>query len=102
MPWPVVSARQAEAAEAVIERQALALGAPLSRMGVAFDAWLEGGRLAFQHPAGLTHRVVDAATQAQHGITPGLLRLSVGIEHVEDVWDDLRQALDAARLSAAA
>ncbi|OOG65994.1 cystathionine gamma-synthase [Rhodanobacter sp. B04] len=55
-----------------------------------------------QHPAGLTHRVVDAATQAQHGITPGLLRLSVGIEHVEDVWDDLRQALDAARLSAAA
>ena len=36
---------QAKAAEAVIERQALALGAPLSRMGVEFDAWLEGGRL---------------------------------------------------------
>lgn len=50
---PVVSARQAETAEAVIERQALALGAPLARMGVEFDAWLEGGRLIFQHPAGL-------------------------------------------------
>jgi len=49
-----------------------------------------------QHPAGLTHRVVDPSTQAQHGITPGLLRLSVGIEHVDDLWDDLRQALDAA------
>jgi len=35
---PVVSARQAEAAEAVIERQALALAAPLSRMGMDFDA----------------------------------------------------------------
>ncbi|WEN14357.1 aminotransferase class I/II-fold pyridoxal phosphate-dependent enzyme [Rhodanobacter sp. AS-Z3] len=55
-----------------------------------------------QHPAGLTHRVVDAATQAEHGITPGLLRLSVGIEHVDDLWADLNQALDAIRLSAAA
>jgi methionine-gamma-lyase len=55
-----------------------------------------------QHPAGLTHRVVDAATQARHGITPGLLRLSVGIEHVDDLWADLKQALDAARLSEAA
>lgn len=52
-----------------------------------------------QHPAGLTHRVVDAATQAKHGITPGLLRLSVGIEHVEDLWSDLNQALQSVRLS---
>lgn len=49
-----------------------------------------------QHPAGLTHRVLDDATRAATGITPGLLRLSVGIEHVEDLWDDLGQALDAA------
>lgn len=55
-----------------------------------------------QHPAGLTHRVVDAATLAQHGITPGLLRLSVGIEHVDDLWADLKQALDAAELAEAA
>lgn len=55
-----------------------------------------------QHPAGLTHRVVDPATQARYGITPGLLRLSVGIEHVEDLWADLRQALDAAKLQDAA
>lgn len=50
-----------------------------------------------QHPAALTHRVVDAATQAQCGISPGLLRLSVGFEHVDDLWIDLRQARDSAR-----
>lgn len=55
-----------------------------------------------QHPAGLTHRVVDPATQADCGITPGLLRLSVGIEHADDLWADLAQALDAARESEAA
>lgn len=49
-----------------------------------------------QHPAGLTHRVVDAETQAQHGITPGLLRLSVGVEHIEDLWTDLSEAFEQA------
>jgi methionine-gamma-lyase len=48
-----------------------------------------------QHPAGLTHRTLDAETQRRAGITPGMLRLSAGIEHVEDLWDDLVQALDA-------
>ncbi|MBW8849545.1 MAG: PLP-dependent transferase [Xanthomonadales bacterium] len=48
-----------------------------------------------QHPAGLTHRVLDDATRERCGITPGLLRLSVGIEHVEDLWADLAQALAA-------
>lgn len=50
-----------------------------------------------QHPAGLTHRVVSAADQRACGITPGLVRLSVGIEHVEDIWADLDQALVAAQ-----
>ena len=34
-----------------------------------------------------------AADQLANGITPGLLRLSVGIEHAEDLWQDLAQAL---------
>lgn len=46
-----------------------------------------------QHPAGLTHRVVDAKTRAKTGITPGLVRLSVGIEDVEDLWEDLERSL---------
>lgn len=55
-----------------------------------------------QHPAGLTHRVVDPEARLASGIGPGMLRLSVGIEQVEDLWADLAQALGAARLSAAA
>ncbi|MFZ2753349.1 MAG: aminotransferase class I/II-fold pyridoxal phosphate-dependent enzyme [Lysobacteraceae bacterium] len=46
-----------------------------------------------QHPASLTHRVLDDETRMRCGITPGLLRLSVGIEHVEDLWVDLARAL---------
>jgi dihydrofolate synthase/folylpolyglutamate synthase len=45
---PVVAARQAEVAEAVIEREALRLGAPLALMGRDFDAWEERGRMLFQ------------------------------------------------------
>ena len=55
-----------------------------------------------QHPAGLTHRVVDPQARLASGIGPGLLRLSVGIEQVDDLWDDLAQALEGARLSAVA
>jgi len=46
-----------------------------------------------QHPAGLTHRVVDPAALSKHGITPGLLRLSVGVEDAGDLWADLEAAL---------
>jgi methionine-gamma-lyase len=46
-----------------------------------------------QHPASLTHRVVDSAVREEHGINQQLLRLSVGLEHTDDIWDDLSQAL---------
>lgn len=49
-----------------------------------------------QHPAGLTHRVVDAKALAGSGVSPGMLRLSVGLEDVEDIWRDLDGALRAA------
>ena len=48
-----------------------------------------------QHPAGLTHRLVDEAVRAATGITPGLVRLSIGIENADDLWADLEQALAA-------
>lgn len=47
-----------------------------------------------QHPAGLTHHVVAEDARDAHGISPDLLRLSVGIEHPDDVWADLERALD--------
>ena len=54
-----------------------------------------------QHPAGLTHRLVDPVVKAELGITDGLLRLSVGLEDPEDLWADLVNALAAARIRAA-
>ena len=47
-----------------------------------------------QHPAGLTHRLVDPAAREASGVTDGLLRLSVGLEDVHDLWHDLSAALD--------
>jgi methionine-gamma-lyase len=50
-----------------------------------------------EHPAGLTHRVVDEEGLSSGGITPGLLRISVGIEDVEDLWADLAGAIEVAQ-----
>jgi O-acetylhomoserine (thiol)-lyase len=47
------------------------------------------------HPASTTHRQMTAAEQGKAGVTPELIRLSVGIEHVDDIIDDLDQALAA-------
>jgi O-acetylhomoserine (thiol)-lyase len=47
------------------------------------------------HPASSTHRQMSAAEQRRAGVTPELIRLSIGIEHVEDIIADLDQALAA-------
>jgi len=46
-----------------------------------------------QHPASMTHSAYTPEEQAEHGITPSLIRLSVGLEDVEDIVADLTQAL---------
>ncbi|MCX2185559.1 aminotransferase class I/II-fold pyridoxal phosphate-dependent enzyme [Streptomyces sp. SKN60] len=46
------------------------------------------------HPASTSHRELDAEALAAAGIAPGLVRMSVGIEDVEDLWADIQQALD--------
>ena len=48
-----------------------------------------------EHPASMTHVHVPPEVQAQTGITPGLVRFSVGIENVEDIIADLDQAMSA-------
>jgi methionine-gamma-lyase len=45
------------------------------------------------HPATMSHLNVSPELRLQNGITDGLIRLSVGIESVEDIWNDLAQAL---------
>jgi cystathionine beta-lyase/cystathionine gamma-synthase len=46
----------------------------------------------------MTHASIPAARRKALGIDDGLIRLSVGIEHVDDLVDDLRQAFAAASL----
>ena len=48
------------------------------------------------HPASTTHSQLSVEEQAATGVTPGYVRLSVGIEHIDDILADLSQALDAA------
>ncbi|WP_407330783.1 O-acetylhomoserine aminocarboxypropyltransferase/cysteine synthase family protein [Enterovibrio sp. 27052020O] len=47
------------------------------------------------HPASTTHRQLSAEEQAQAGVSPEMIRLSVGIEHIDDIIADLEQALNA-------
>ncbi|NRF15621.1 O-acetylhomoserine aminocarboxypropyltransferase/cysteine synthase family protein [Vibrio coralliilyticus] len=47
------------------------------------------------HPASTTHRQLSEAEQQQAGVSPEMIRLSVGIEHIDDILADLEQALSA-------
>ncbi len=47
------------------------------------------------HPASTTHRQLSEAEQKQAGVSPEMIRLSVGIEHIDDILADLEQALNS-------
>jgi O-acetylhomoserine (thiol)-lyase len=53
------------------------------------------------HPASTTHSQLSPADQLASGVTPGYVRLSVGIEHIDDIIADLDQALAATAVPAA-
>ena len=55
-------------------------------------------RTLISHPASTTHRQLDEAQQRAAGVTPDMVRISVGLEHVDDILWDIDQAL--ARASA--
>ncbi len=48
------------------------------------------------HPASTTHSQLDAEAQLTTGVSPGYVRLSIGLEHIDDILADLDQALSAA------
>ena len=48
------------------------------------------------HPASTTHSQLSGEDQLASGVTPGYVRLSIGIEHIDDIIADLDQALKAA------
>jgi O-succinylhomoserine sulfhydrylase len=47
------------------------------------------------HPASTTHSKLTPEQRLDVGISDGLVRLSIGLEHIEDIWSDLSGALDA-------
>ena len=48
------------------------------------------------HPASTTHQQLDAEEQESAGVSPDLVRVSVGIEHIDDIVGDFDQALTKA------
>ena len=49
------------------------------------------------HPATTTHRQLDEASMKAAGVSPDMVRLSIGIEHIDDILEDIDQALLAAK-----
>lgn len=60
---------------------------------------LGGVETLVEHPASMTHASMSPAARHAAGFSDGLVRYSVGIENVEDLIADLRQALDAVSIS---
>lgn len=56
---------------------------------------LGGVETLIEHPASMTHATITPAEQLRDGVTPGLVRLAVGCEDVDDLREDLEQALVA-------
>ena len=69
--------------------EALALFSHLANIGDAKSLVI--------HPASTTHHRMDDAALAQAGITPGTVRLSIGLEHPDDLLEDLSRALRASQ-----
>ena len=61
----------------------------------SLSANLGDTRSIVTHPASTTHSKLSTAERLQVEITDGMIRLSVGLEHVDDVWEDLNQALNS-------
>ncbi|WP_432821973.1 O-acetylhomoserine aminocarboxypropyltransferase/cysteine synthase family protein [Trichloromonas sp.] len=62
---------------------------------IALVVHVGDARSCVLHPASTTHRQLSEAQQIASGVTPDLIRLSVGIEHIDDLIADVEQALQA-------
>ena len=61
---------------------------------IAIVTHVADARTCVLHPASHTHRQLSDEQLCEAGVAPDLIRLSVGIEDVADILDDIRQALD--------
>lgn len=72
-----------------------AAGAFMDRLKLAaIVTHVADARTSVLHPASHTHRQLNEAQLAEAGVSPDLIRLSVGIENAEDIIEDIRQALE--------
>ena len=53
-------------------------------------------RTSVLHPASMTHRQLSEEELKAAGVSPDLIRVSVGIEHIDDIMEDFDQALNKA------
>jgi O-succinylhomoserine sulfhydrylase len=65
---------------------------------LSHSANLGDTRTIATHPASTTHSKLTPAERAAVDITDGLIRVSCGLEHIEDIQNDIYQALEAAVL----
>lgn len=64
---------------------------------IAIVTHVADARTCVLHPASHTHRQLSDEQLREAGVAPDLIRLSVGIEHADDIIEDIRQALDASK-----
>jgi len=64
---------------------------------LSLTANLGDTRSIVSHPASTTHAKLSEEERAAVGITPGMVRISAGLEHVDDIIADVEQALNASR-----
>lgn len=60
---------------------------------IPFAPSLGDAATTLSHPATTSHRGLTSGQRAQLGISPGLIRLSIGLEHPDDLWSEVEQAL---------
>ena len=64
---------------------------------LVFEATSLGGTQSLvECPFNSSHMFVPEEVRREAGVVPGFVRMSVGIEDVEDIWEDMKQALAAA------
>jgi len=64
---------------------------------IALVIHVADARSGVLHPASTTHRQLSAEQQLSAGVDPGMIRLSIGIEHIDDLILDIEQALAASQ-----
>lgn len=97
-PWHTVAARQMDGFGGMIALELKggheAAVRMLNKLKLAkLAVSLGDAETLIQHPASMTHSVYTAEERAEHGISEGLVRISAGLEAVEDIIADLEQAL---------